>query len=69
MFAMGHPIVFLLFAVVAIVPFWKIYSRAGFPGWIAIGMLVPLLNLVLLFYVAFAEWPRDRAELKAPGAV
>ncbi len=38
-------------------PWWRIFSRAGFPGWYALSLLVPLLNLFTLFYLAFAEWP------------
>ncbi len=38
-------------------PFWRIFSKAGFPGWLAIGMVIPLVHLVLLCYLAFAEWP------------
>jgi hypothetical protein len=50
-------IILLLMAVVVVWPFWRIFSKAGFTGWLAIGMLFPLVNLILVFYLAFAEWP------------
>ena len=42
------------------VPFWMIFSKAGFPAYLALLMLVPGVNLVMLFYLAFAEWPALR---------
>jgi hypothetical protein len=38
-------------------PFWRIFARAGLPGWLALGMILPLLNIVLLFVLAYARWP------------
>lgn len=46
--------------VVALIPFWMICSKAGFPGWISLAVLFPVLNIVLLFFLAFAEWPALR---------
>jgi hypothetical protein len=48
------------FLIVTVLPFWKICSKAGFPGWISLAVLVPVLNIVLLFFLAFAEWPALR---------
>ena len=47
--------------LVVILPFWKIFSRAGFSGWLSFTQIVPILNVVVLFYVAFAEWPAHGA--------
>ena len=49
-------VIVLIAVVVGIVPYWKIFSKAGFSGWISLLMLVPLLNLVVLYVVAFSEW-------------
>jgi hypothetical protein len=38
-------------------PWFKIFAKAGFSGWMALLMLIPLVNLIMLFYLAFAEWP------------
>jgi uncharacterized membrane protein YhaH (DUF805 family) len=40
----------------SIVAFWKIFSKAGFSGWLALLMIVPLVNLIVLCYVAFSRW-------------
>ena len=45
----GTLVIGLLVAVIAIVAMWKIYTKAGKPGWASI---VPLYNLYVLFEVA-----------------
>ena len=53
------PFVFLIVViavVVGIVPYWKIFGKAGFSPWISLLMLVPLMNLVVLYIVAFSQW-------------
>jgi hypothetical protein len=58
-------ILFLLFAgvigaMVSVIPFWKICQKAGFPPPLSLLMLVPVANIVLPFYIAFAQWPASR---------
>lgn len=43
-----------------IYPFWRICVRAGFHGWIALLIVVPLVNLGLLYFLALADWPALR---------
>jgi len=50
----------LLLAVLFVVPVWRICTRLGFPGMLSLLMLLPIANLLLLYYLAFARWPRDR---------
>ena len=50
------PVMILL----TVLPFWKICTKAGFPGPLALLMVVPFANIVLPFYLAFAEWPALR---------
>ena len=38
-------------------PFWIIYEKAGFSKWLSLLNVVPLANLNVLYYVAFAKWP------------
>ena len=50
----------VLWVLLTVVPFWKICSKAGFPGALSLLMLVPVANVILPFYIAFAEWPALR---------
>jgi hypothetical protein len=64
-----HPTMMLLVAALAIVPAWRICSKAGYPGWLALLFLLPIANLVLLYFLAFAEWPLERRAAGAPRSV
>jgi hypothetical protein len=50
----------LLVAVLVIVPTSRICSKAGYSGWLSLLVLVPIANLLLLYFLAFAEWPLER---------
>ena len=54
----------LVVCVIAIIIYWRIAMKMGYPGWYSLGLLIPLLNLILIILVAFTEWPIER-ELKA----
>jgi uncharacterized membrane protein YhaH (DUF805 family) len=53
---------FIIVVILAVMlfPWWKIYSKAGYSGWLALLMLVPLVNIGMLFFLALADWPALR---------
>ena len=63
---MGISFFLFLGGVVVIVPFWMIFSKAGFPGWMSLTQIIPVVNVVALFYLAFAEWPVHRGTERRP---
>ena len=46
----------LVFAAIAVVPYWKIFKKAGFAAPLSLLMMTPLVNIIVLYYVAFSEW-------------
>ena len=69
----GQPPAIIMFFVVAFVAFtamavtilmfvawWKICRKAGFSGWLALLMLVPVVNIALPLIVAFMDWPVEQ---------
>ncbi len=46
----------LIWIVVLLVPFWMIFKKAGFAGAMSLLMIVPLVNLVMLYVLAFSRW-------------
>ena len=52
----------VLTTVVMALPAWRICVKAGFPGPLGLLILVPFLNLGLLFFLAYAEWPALRGK-------
>ncbi|MBL8674629.1 MAG: hypothetical protein JNL07_07060, partial [Rhodospirillales bacterium] len=75
----------LLFTALGVWMWWRILEKAGYPGWYAvaigvggfilglipiIGGLVGLLQLGLLYALAFVRWPREggKVPFDLPGA-
>jgi hypothetical protein len=56
----GHFLWMLIMAAIVVIPFWRICSKAGFPGWLSLLMLIPLVNIAFLYFLAFAQWPANR---------
>ena len=46
--------------IIAIIPFWRICERAGLSPWLSLLLFIPLVNIIFVYYVAFAEWPSQR---------
>jgi hypothetical protein len=49
-----------ILSLLQLVAFWKIFARMGLPSWLAIIASLPLVNLVVLYYVALTPWPLER---------
>ena len=49
-------LIFLLALSVVVVPFWRIFAKAGFSGWLSLFIVIPFINLIVLYYVAFSVW-------------
>ena len=48
---------FTVTLIVLAIAFYRLYQKAGFSGAIGLLMLVPVVNLAVALYLAFAEWP------------
>jgi len=47
----------LVLGLVLIIPFLQLFSKAGFSGWWSLLMIVPIVNLLTLYVLAFSSWP------------
>jgi hypothetical protein len=62
---LGSLVVWVVVLVVFGVPPWMIIRKAGYNGWWILLYLVPLVNVVMLWVFAFANWP-NLAKHQAP---
>jgi hypothetical protein len=53
----------ILMAIIFVIPFWRICQKAGYPGVLSLLILIPLLNIVFFYFLAFARWPIERKTL------
>ena len=54
-------LVVLVVAVLLVIPAARICQKAGFSSWLGVAAAIPGLNLLLLWLLAFAEWPARRS--------
>lgn len=52
----------ILFAIIIVIPFWRICQKAGYAGWLSLLVLIPLANIIFIYFLGFAEWPVSRAQ-------
>ena len=50
------PILIIVFAAILIIPYWFIWKKAGFTPWFSLLMFIPLVNLIMLYVLAFSQW-------------
>jgi len=53
----------LVLAIAALAVLWsfyRIFAKAGYSGWLCLAMVAPGLNLIMLLFLAFSDWPALR---------
>ena len=59
LFRPTHMLLIAILGFVVLTPFWRIFKKAGFSPWLSLLTMIPLVNLFVLYYVAFARWPEN----------
>ncbi len=62
----SHLLIVLVMLLFVLLPLWRILVKAGHPGAISLLALVPAVGIVIIFWLAFSEWPVER-ECKQKG--
>ena len=60
------PVHMLLLGALLIIPFWQLFSKAGYSGWWSFLMIVPLVNVIALYVLAFSSCRHWRSHEKQP---
>lgn len=50
--------------VIAGIPWWMIFKKAGYPGATCLLLLIPLVNIGVLWWFAFTTWPVERRSVQ-----
>lgn len=51
-----HPVDLIVLAIMILPPFWTIFKKAGFSPWLSLLIFLPLINIIVLYIVAFSKW-------------
>ena len=63
-----HFILVIVVLVLYFVPIVKVLQKAGYSGWWSLIVFVPLVNIIMFYVFAFANWPvlRNDARRERP---
>jgi hypothetical protein len=50
-------LIICIYILIVVIPFWQIFKKAGYSPWLSLLMLIPVVNLGMLYFLAFASWP------------
>lgn len=51
------PLMMLIIGALIVIPFWVIFEKVGYSKWLSLLMVVPVVNIIAIYYLAFSEWP------------
>jgi len=59
MTSIGVPeiLVIVIVAGCMVLPLWRICTKMGYPGFLSLAALMPVVNLGLYLFLAFSDWP------------
>ena len=57
----------LLFSAIVVLPFWRICTKAGYSGWLSLLVLIPMANVIFIYFLGFSEWPSLRGDKSTNG--
>jgi uncharacterized membrane protein YhaH (DUF805 family) len=61
------PLWILLISAIVVLPVWRICTKAGYSGWLSLLVLIPVANLIFVYFLGFSEWPSLRGDSSTNG--
>jgi len=55
-----HWLIVIAVLIIYFIPAIMILRKAGYSGWWCLILLVPLVNIIMIYVFAFADWPALR---------
>lgn len=54
-------IIILVLFVIPVVVFGPVVKKAGFSRWWSLLLILPLINLIMVWVFAFMDWPAEKS--------
>lgn len=51
--------IMVVYTVIIVIPCWRILKKAGYSPALSLLAIVPLVNIIALWFFAFAKWPKE----------
>lgn len=64
-YGLGHWLAFVVTVAAILYPIGRILKRMGFSPFWSVVALIPFVNVIALWVLAFGDWPRDAEEFVA----
>jgi hypothetical protein len=63
-FGPAHSLIYLMFfgffgmviSILVLIPYWFIFKKAGFSPFLSLLIFLPIINIIMLYFLAFAKW-------------
>ncbi len=55
----------VLGVILIIIPYWKIFGKTGNSPALSLLLFVPLANIIVIYWLAFSDWPALRGRVTA----
>jgi hypothetical protein len=68
MMSFGNFILALIVAALVLYPWSRIFRQAGYTPWLCLLFIIPLVNVITLWWFAFARWPNARGAMSSDNA-
>ena len=62
MLGISQALILLVFLAFVLLLFGQVLRKAGFSMWWALLMLVPIVNIIMVWVFAFSEWPAEKSQ-------
>ncbi|RUO56657.1 hypothetical protein [Pseudidiomarina homiensis] len=49
----------LLVSAIIVIPLWRICQRIGYAGPLGLLILIPFVNIALIYFIAFGPWKQS----------
>lgn len=59
LFIETQPFLFLIL-IVMIISWWRVFKKIGYPGWLSISFLIPVLIPIVMIWMGFHKWPIEK---------
>jgi len=59
-FGIWHLVILFVFIAITVLAFGPVAKKAGYSRWWSLLLVIPLVNLIMVWVFAFMKWPAEK---------